>query len=62
MNGNFTYYLHEEYFNFNSHHPYNEKKRIIRSLKRQAKAISRYVEAYKEEMNSLRHNLHRNNN
>ena len=49
------------YLNFNSHHPYNVKKGIIHCLQHRAKAISSNIEAYKEGMISLRHNLHHNN-
>ena len=51
-----------QYLNFNSHHPYNVKKGVIRCLQHQAKAISSYMDAYQEEMINLRYNLHRNNN
>ena len=47
--------------NFNSHHPYTVNEGIFRCLQIRAKAISSNTDAYKEEMISLRHNLHRNN-
>ena len=50
-----------QYLNFNSHHPYTIKKGIIRCLQHWAKTISSDTDAYKEEMISLRHNLHCNN-
>ena len=50
-----------QYLNFNSHHPYTVKKRIVRCLQHRAKTISSDTDAYQEEMISLRHNLHRNN-
>ena len=50
-----------QYLSFNSHHPYNVKKEIVRCLQHRAKTISGDVDAYQEEMISLRHNLHRNN-
>ena len=50
-----------QYLNFNSHHPYNVKKEIVRCLQHRAKTISGDIDAYQEEMISLRHNLHRNN-
>ena len=51
----------EQYQNFNSHHPYNVKKEIIRCLQHRAKVISSDMDAYPEEMVSLRHNLLRHN-
>ena len=48
-----------QYLNFNSHHPYTVKKRIICCLE---KTISGDTDANQEEMISLRYNLHRNNN
>ena len=51
----------EQYLNFNSHHPYNVKKGIVRCLQHRAKAISCDIDAYQEEMISLRHNLNCNN-
>ena len=50
-----------QYLNFNSHHPYTVKKRIVRCLEHQGKTISSNTDAYQEEMISLRHNLHCNN-
>ena len=50
-----------QYLNFNSHHPYTVKKRIVRCLQHQAKTISSNTDAFQEEIISLRHNLHRNN-
>ena len=50
-----------QYLNFNSHHPYTVKKGIVRCLQHRAKTISSDTDAYKEEMISLRHNLHCNN-
>ena len=50
-----------QYLNFNSHHLYNVKKGIVCCLQHQAKAISSDMDAYQEEMISLRHNLHCNN-
>ena len=50
-----------QYFNFNSHHPYNVKKGIVHCLQHQAKVISSDMDAYLKEMISLIHNLHRNN-
>ena len=50
-----------QYLNFNSHHPYTEKKGIVRCLQHRAKTISSDTDAYQEEMISLRHNLHLNN-
>ena len=49
-----------QYLNFNSHHPQNVKKGIIRCLKHRVKAISNEIDAHQEEMISLRHNLHHN--
>ena len=51
-----------QYLNFNSHHPYTVKKGIVHCLQHRAKTISSDTDAYQEEMISLRHNLHRNNN
>ena len=51
-----------QYLNFNCYHPYNVKKRIVRRSQHRAKAISSDMGTYQEEMISLRHNLHRNNN
>ena len=48
------------YLNFNSHHPYNVKKGIVRCLQHRAKVISS-DDVYQEEMDSLRETLHRNN-
>ena len=50
-----------QYLNFNSHHPYTVKKRIVRCLKHRVKIISSDTDACQEEMISLRHNLHCNN-
>ena len=50
-----------QYLNFNSHHPYTVKKRIVCCLQHRAKTISSDTDAYQEEMISLRHNLHHNN-
>ena len=50
-----------QYLNFNSHHPFNVKKGIVRFLQHQANAISGDMDAYQEEMISLRHNLYCNN-
>ena len=50
-----------QYLNFNSHHPYTVKKRIVCCLQHRAKTISSNTDAYQEEMISLRHNLHHNN-
>ena len=50
-----------QYLNFNSHHPYNVKNGIVHCLQHRAKAISSDMDAYQEEMISLRYNLHRNN-
>ena len=50
-----------QYLNFNSHHPYTVKKEIIHCLQHRAKTISSDTDVYKEEMISLRYNLHRNN-
>ena len=52
----------KQYLNFNSHHPHNVKIGIIHCLQRWAKAISSNTNAYQEEMISLRHNFHCNNN
>ena len=49
------------YLNFNSHHPYNMTKGIIRCLHHRQKAIRSDTGAYQEEMINLRHNLHQNN-
>ena len=51
-----------QYLNFNSHHPYTVKKGIVRCLQHRAKTISSDTDPYQEEMISLRHNIHRNNN
>ena len=50
-----------QYLNFNSHHPYNVKKGIVRCLQRRTKTISSDTDEYQKEMISLRHNLHCNN-
>ena len=50
-----------QYHNFNSHHPYTEKKGIVRSWQHRAKTISSDTDAYQEEKIRLRHNLHCNN-
>ena len=50
-----------QYLNFNSHHPYTVKKGIDCCLQNRAKTITSDTDAYKEEMISLKHNLHRNN-
>ena len=50
-----------QYINFNSHHPYTIKKRIVYCLQHWAKTISSDIDAYQEEMISLRHNFHHNN-
>ena len=50
-----------QYHNFNSHHPYTEKKGIVRCLQHWAKTISSHTDAYQEETISLRHNLNCNN-
>ena len=50
-----------QYLNFNSHHPYTVKKGIVHCLQHQTKTVSSDTDAYREEMISLRHNLHRNN-
>ena len=50
-----------QYLNFNSHHPYEVKKGIVRCLQHQAKTINSNTDAFQEEMISLRHNLHCNN-
>ena len=50
-----------QYLNFNSHHPYMVKKGIVHCLQHRAKTISSDTDAYKEEMISLKHDLHRNN-
>ena len=50
-----------QYLNFNSHHPYTVKKRIVRCLQHWAKIICSDTDEYQEQMISLRHNLHRNN-
>ena len=50
-----------QHLNFNSHHPYNVKKRIVHCLQRRAKAISSDTDAYQAEMISLSHNIHCNN-
>ena len=52
--------FNEQYIIFNSHHLYNVKKGIVRYLQHLAKPICSNIDAYKEEMISLRHNLHRN--
>ena len=49
-----------QYLNFNSHHLYKAKKRIVHCLQHQAKIISNDTDAYQKEI-SLRHNLHCNN-
>ena len=49
------------YLNFNSHHPYNVKKGIIRCLQLWAKGISSDSDEYQEGMKSFRDILHRNN-
>ena len=49
-----------QYFNFNSHHPYNKSKRIVCCLQHRAKAISRDTDTYQQEMISLRHKLNNN--
>ena len=41
--------------------PYYIKKRIVRCLQHQAKAMSSDTDAYQEEMKRLRDNFHRNN-
>ena len=51
-----------QYLNFNSHHPYTVKKGIVRCLQHRAKTISSDTDAYQEEMISLGHNPHHNNN
>ena len=58
LNPTFTGY----YFNFNSHLLYNVKKGIVRCLQHRSKTISSDTNAYQEEIISLRHNLHHNNN
>ena len=50
-----------QYLNFNFNHPYNVKKGIVRCLQHRAKTISSDMDAYQEEMISLRLNLHHNN-
>ena len=50
-----------QYLNFNSLHPYNVKKRLIRCLQHRAKSISRDIDAYQEEIIILRYNLRHNN-
>ena len=50
-----------QYLNFNSHHPYNVKKGIVHCFQHWAKAISSDVDAYQEEMISIRHSLYHNN-
>ena len=51
----------KQYLNFNSHHPYNIKKGIVRCLQHWAKAICRDSDVFQDELKSLRDNLHRNN-
>ena len=48
-------------FLYRIYHPYTVKKGIGRCLQHRAKTISSDTDAYQEEMISLRHNLHRNN-
>ena len=50
-----------QYPNFNYHHPYTVKKGIVHCLQHQAKTISSNIDAYQEEMISLKHSLHCNN-
>ena len=50
----------EQYLNFNSHHPYNAKKRIVHCAQHWAKAINSDSDAYQEGMKSFRDNLHHN--
>ena len=50
-----------QYINFKPHHPYSEKKGIVRCLQHRAKTISSDTDAFQEKMLCLRHNFHRNN-
>ena len=49
------------FFNFNSLHIYNVKKRIVRCLQHWSKAINSDTDAYQKEMDSLKDTLYRNN-
>ena len=48
------------YLNFNSYQPFYVKRGIFRCLQHQAKDISSNIDAYQEEMISLRYKFHSN--